>query len=108
MSNAASQSAAPVAIVTAAAQKRAAELCERALAAIVSLGATPSQRARGERYQIESFQNRKLSERAVCDLLCPMVGEQLIETREEAIAATDAYIAAGVAEVRRLFAAAAL
>lgn len=93
------------ALVTASAQERAASLCGKAIAAILDLGATPAQRARGERYQVEEFQNRKMSERILCDLLLHPADEvALIDTREELLAAIDVYAAAGIAEVRRLFA----
>lgn len=112
MSNAAAAPVpAPFAVVALAAQERAAALVAKAMAPRFSPPASWPQAsraqyiARAEHAQIEAFQNRKLSERAVCDALIPAGGDSLIASRAEFIAAVDAYIAAGVAEVRKLCAA---
>jgi len=106
MSNATAAAPAFQPVVIAAAKERAVSLCEKALAACFKYGATAERHARAKRYQIEEFQNRKMSERILCDLpLRPAGGAPLIDSREELLAAIEVYEIAGIAEVRRLFAA---
>ena len=106
MSNATAAAPAIQPVVIAAAKARAVSLCATALAACFKHGATAERHARAKRYQIEEFQNRKMSERILCDLLLrPASGAPLIDSREELLAAIEVYEIAGIAEVRRLFAA---
>lgn len=109
MSDAATKTTTSIdAILTTAARAHAARLCKQAMAPIPGIIPTPTQRARAERYQVEEFTMHKAqNERIVADLLLhPAEGEPLVDTREAFLAAVDTYRAAGLAEVRRLFAAA--
>jgi hypothetical protein len=97
MSNANSKSAASE-VVIAAARAEATRLCDRALAAVAKLGATPDQRARAKRYQIEEFSRTSARvERVVCGLV-------EFSTREDLLTAIAAYCEAGIAEVESRFA----